>query len=189
VSPGGAGLLGKCKGSRDSLPSWISPRRTIALQCMQSSGLGVAAQRWVSLLQVGLQGMVRLVGRLSPSFAIRTGLPPGSPLSPLLYVIAAQPLATPLRQEVARGALLAINLQGGTQAHPSHQHADDATIHLRTRADISAALDGSVHLYCQASASLVSAAKPHGFELGDPQAFAGLGTESGSPFNARGESI
>jgi len=31
--------------------------RNRVLQCMQSLGLGVAAQRWVSLLQVGLQGI------------------------------------------------------------------------------------------------------------------------------------
>ena len=163
--------------------------RTWVLQCMQSLGLGVAAQRWVSLLQDGMQGRVRFNGWLSPSFAIRAGLPQGSPLSPLLYVIAAQPLAAHLRQEVARGALRAISLPDGTQAPPSHQHADDTTIHLRTRADISAALAGSVHLYCQASASLVNAAKSHGFELGNPQAFAGLDTQSGIPYTARGESI
>jgi len=153
--------------------------RDWVLQCMQSLGLGVAAQRWVSLLQVGLQGRVRWNGWLSPSSASRAGLPPGSPLSPLLSVIAAQPPSARKWPGVPSWPLI---------SRVGHKHLQ-ATSTLMTPEFISrhqSALDGSVHLYCQASAPLGSAAKPHGFELGDPQAFAGLDTESGSPFTAGG---
>jgi exonuclease III len=163
--------------------------RDWVLQCMGALGLGVGAQRWVSLLQDGMQGRVRFNGWLSPSFPVRAGLPQGSPLSPLLYVIAAQPLAAHLRREVANGALQAISLPDGNQAPPSHQHADDTTIHLRTRADIGLALAGSVHLYCLASGSRINAAKSHGMELGNPAAAGGVDLGTGIPFTARGESI
>ena len=41
-------------------------------------------------------------------FRVRAGVAQGSPLSPLLYVIAAQPLAAALRGLVAAGRILAL---------------------------------------------------------------------------------
>jgi exonuclease III len=178
-----------CMAFLDFAKAYDRLDRGWVLRCMESLGLGPSARRWVSLLQDGMQGRVRYNGWLSPPFPVRSGLPQGSPLSPLLYVIAAQPLAAHLRQEVASGALRAILLPDGTQAPPSHQHADDTTLHLRTRNDISVALSGSVHLYCQASGSSLNVAKSHGLELGNPSAISGLDTDCGMPFAARGESI
>lgn len=163
--------------------------RDWVLQCMGALGLGPGAQRWVALLQDGMQGRVRFNGWLSPSFPIRSGLPQGGPISPHLYVMAAQPLAAHLRREVATGALRAISLPDGTQAPPSHQHADDTTLHLRTKADVAMALAGSVRLYCQASGSQINAGKSHGMELGNPDAVGGVDTATGIPFTARGESV
>jgi hypothetical protein len=71
---------------------------------------------------------------------IKADLP--QPFSPSLR---SQLLAVHLRREVARGALCAISPLDGTHIPPSPQHAEDTTIYLRTRADIRAALAGSVH--------------------------------------------
>ena len=178
-----------CMAFLDFAKAYDRLDRGWVLRCMESLGLGPSARRWVSLLQDGMQGRVRYNGWLSPTFPVRSGLPQGSPLSPLLYVIAAQPLAAHLRREVARGSLQAITLPDGTQAPPIHQHADDTTLHLRTRADLRAALSGSVHLFCQASGSSLNVGKSHGLELGNPAAVSGLDADCGMPFAARGESI
>ena len=180
--PGCIAFLGFAKAYDRLDRDWV-------LQCMGALGLGPGAQRWVALLQDGMQGRVRFNGWLSPSFPIRSGLPQGGPISPHLYVMAAQPLAAHLRREVATGALRAISLPDGTQAPPSHQHADDTTLHLRTKADVAMALAGSVRLYCQASGSQINAGKSHGMELGNPDAVGGVDTATGIPFTARGESV
>ena len=178
-----------CMAFLDFAKAYDRLDRDWVLSCMEALGLGPSARRWVSLLQDGMRGRVRYNGWLSPTFPVRSGLPQGSPLSPLLYVIAAQPLAAHLRREVASGALRAILLPDGTLAPPSHQHADDTTLHLRTRDDIRVALSGSVHLYCQASGSSLNGAKSRGLELGNPDAVTGLDADCGMPFAGRGESI
>ena len=62
--------------------------------CMQALGFGPQAVRCVRLLQSNTRSAVLFNGWRSDSFSVRSGLPQGSPLSPLLYVIAAQPLAS-----------------------------------------------------------------------------------------------
>ena len=81
-----------------------------------------------------------------------------SPLSPLLYVAAAQFLAAHLRQEARLGHITPISPSRGSPVPPCHQHADDTSLDLRTRANVSTALQGSIQLFCAASASQVN---PH----------------------------
>ena len=113
----------------------------------------------------------------------------GSPLSPLLYVAAAQPLAAHLRQEARLGHITPISLPDGSPAPPCHQHADDTTLHLRTRADVSTALQGSINLFCAASVSQVNPHKSQGLVLGPGDDFSGVDTASGIPYSERGASI
>ena len=158
-------------------------------RCMAALGFGPAARRWVSLLHDGLQCRVRYNGWLSPCFPVSSGLAQGSPLSPLLYVAAAQPLAAHLRQEARLGHITPISLPDGSPAPPCHQHADDTTLHLRTRADVSTALQGSINLFCAASGSRVNPHKSQGLVLGPGDDFSGVDTASGIPYSARGASV
>ena len=158
-------------------------------RCMAALGFGPAARRWVSLLHDGLQCRVRYNGWLSPLFPVSSGLAQGSPLSPLSYVAAAQPLAAHLRQEARLGHITPINLPDGSPAPPCHRHADDTSLHLRTRADVSTALQCSVDLFCAASGSQVNPHKSQGLLLGPGDNFSGVDTLSGIPFSARGTSV
>ena len=159
-------------------------------RCMAALGFGPAARRWVSLLHDGLQCRVRYNGWLSPSFPVSSGLAQGSPLSPLLYVAAAQPLAAHLRQEARLGHITPISLPDGSPAPPCHQHADDTTLHLRTRADVSTALQGNINLFCAASGSQVNPHKSQGLVLGPGDDFSGVDTAtSGIPYSERGASV
>ena len=156
---------------------------------MAALGFGPAARRWVSLLHDGFQCRVRYNGWLSPSFPVSSGLAQGSPLSPLLYAAAAQPLAAHLRQEARLGHITPISLPDGSPASPCHQHADDTSVHLRTRADVSTALQGSIQLFCAASGSQVNPHKSQGLVLGPGDNFSGVDMASGIPFSERGTSV
>ena len=101
-------------------------------RCMAALGFGPAARRWVPLLHAGLQCRVRYNGWLSPSFPVSSGLAQGSPLSPLLYVAAAQPRVAHLRKEARFGHITPTSLPDGSPATPCHQHADNTSLHLRT---------------------------------------------------------
>jgi hypothetical protein len=62
-------------------------------QCMRAMGFPSSSERWVRLLLEGTHGQVMFNGgHASRAFDIPSGCAQGSPLSPLLYVIAAQPL-------------------------------------------------------------------------------------------------
>jgi hypothetical protein len=68
-------------------------------QSMAAIGFPDSALRWVRLLLQGTVGKIMYNrGFLSRAFSIASGCAQGSPLSPLLYVIAAQPLAAKCRQ-------------------------------------------------------------------------------------------
>lgn len=163
--------------------------RTWVHSCMQALGFGPDARRWVSLLHDGMHARVRYNGWLSPTFTVRSGLAQGSPLSPLLYVAAAQPLAAHLRAQVRTGSLTPISLPSGQAAPPSHQHADDTTLHLRSRSDVAVALQSSVALFCAASGSSVNPSKSQGLEVGRPAAFQGVDPATEIPFVAKGQTI
>eukprot|EP00775_Hariotina_reticulata_P001285 gene1285-biopygen2555 len=73
--------------------------RTWIQLCMQRMGFPPGSIRWVQLLLQGTQAQLMFnKGQLSRTIAIDAGCAQGSPFSPLLYVIAAQPLAARCRQ-------------------------------------------------------------------------------------------
>ena len=87
------------------------------------------------------------------SFPERSGVQQGSPLSPLLYVIAAQPLASHLRRQSQLGIIRPITMPDGQPAPVSHQHADDTSLHVLQPRDAQVAIDTSIDLFCAASCS------------------------------------
>jgi len=121
----------------------------------------------------GITGRVLNAGALSPAFHVRGGLPQGSPLSPLLYLLAVQPLSARLRQLQRTGALPGIPLPGGTLAPPSMQHADDTTLHVPHVRAACVALREAVHPFARASGSALSRGKLKGLMLGPAAGFSG----------------
>src|SRR5512147_2150277 len=120
--------------------------------CMGAMGFPDSSVRWVRLLLAGTCGQVVFNGgHHSRVFDIPSGCAQGSPLSPLLYVIAAQPLAAKCRQLQREGSVDSISLPGGEAASCSQQHADDTTLHARTVAGVRTLLRRAVDPYCAAS--------------------------------------
>ena len=140
--------------------------RQWVLKCMQKLGFRASALRWVGLLYTQLTARVRFNGWHSPTFPVDTGLAQGSPLCPLLFVIAAQPLAAHLRLQTVSRVLQPISRPDGSAAPSCHQHADDTTLHLRTRQDLQTALQTSIQPFCSASGSSLNAGKSQAMMLG-----------------------
>ena len=162
--------------------------REWVLQCMRRIGFGPSATRWVDLLHSHLTAKVRFNGWLSPSFPVSTGLAQGSPLSPLLFVVAAQPLAAHLRRQAQLGVFQPISKPDGSQAPPSHQHADDTTLHVRTRWDLHVAVQTSIQPFCEASGSALNASKSRAMLLGGGDDHEGVDPDTGITFVRPGES-
>ena len=152
------------------------------LRCMHALGFGAGATRWVSVLLAGTQAAVLLNGFRTPSFNIYSGLSQGSPLSPILYIIAAQPLASFLRSLQHLDRLQPITLPSGAPAPVCHQHADDTSLHVRSIADVHIALDQGVQVFCAASNSRLNVGKTKGLLLGSAAGFAGVDDLTGVRF-------
>jgi hypothetical protein len=152
--------------------------------CMGAMGLPPAAVLWVQLLLRGTQARVRYHGWHTPLMQLTTGLAQGSPLSPLLWVIVAQPLAARMRQLQRQGLVGAIQLPNGVLAPPVHQHADDTTIHTDSRASAATALQQGVNLFAAATNSKLNISKSHGLEVGTNPPFTGVDVATGITFLA-----
>ena len=140
---------------------------------LKSMGFGPRACKWVSIMLQNTTATAAFNGWQSPSFPERSGVQQGSPLSPLLYVLAAQPLASHLRHQAQQGAIRPITMPDGQPAPVSHQHADDTTIHVLQPSDAQVALDSSIALFCAATCSQLNVSKSRGFLVqAQPQATA-----------------
>ncbi len=159
------------------------------LRCLQHLGFGPNARRWVSLLHGNRQARVRYNGWRTAPFPIASGVAQGSPLSPLLYVLAAQPLAAHIRGLAVRGELRGIPLPDGSVAPYTHQHADDLTVHVASLADAQVVMHGPIRLFCEASGAEVHAGKAKGLHMGVAVPFQGVDAGTGILFAGSQESI
>ena len=166
--------------------------RAWVLRSLAALGVPEGALRWVQVLHGGTCASVAYNGWVTEPFPVCSGVFQGSPLSPILYVAASQPLAALTRRLAAQGAVRPILLPSGQAAPVLHQHADDTTIHVRTRADARIIMEGPVQLFCRASGSSVQPSKSQGLEIcapdgGDP--FSGACPLTGVQFVAGDEAI
>lgn len=152
-------------------------------RCLVALGLGPHARRWVDVLLLGTQGHVLYNGWRSPSFPIAAGLGQGSPLSPLLYTIAAHPLACHLEQQQRLGVLRCIPSPSPTPPPVCHMHADDTTIHVEDLASAARAITGSVDAFCRASNARLQLRKSQGLLFGPGPTFSGLDPLTGITFS------
>ena len=84
-------------------------------RCMAATGFGPGLQRWVRLLHSGTTASVAMNGWQTRSFPVSSGVFQGSPLSPLLYALACQPLAAHVRRRAREGAFQQIRLPSTPQ--------------------------------------------------------------------------
>ena len=136
------------------------------MRCLRALGFGPAAVRWVSVLLAGSSARVAFNGWRSPAFPTAGGVGQGSPLSALLYIAAAQPLASCARHLQALGRFQSILLPDGAGAPPVHQHADDTELHARTPADTTVLFLEAVQPFCRASGAKINVGKTRGFMFG-----------------------
>ena len=137
-------------------------------RCLQRLGFGASMQRWVSIMHSHTSVQVMYNGWRTNTMPLHSGVFQGSPLSPLLFNIAVQPLASYLRRLHDSGRFSGITLPDGTTAPVTQQHADDTTIHARTLADARVALDEGVELYCIATGAKLNREKSKGFAFHQP---------------------
>jgi exonuclease III len=154
------------------------------LRCMEAMHFPESSRRWVRLLLAGTQGCITFnSGHRSRVFDIPSGCAQGSPLSPLLYVIAAQPLAARCRQLQREGRITSIGLPSGQGPAPCcHQHADDTTLHAATATDVGVLLQQAVVPFCAASAAKLNVGKSKGMGLGPHRSMVGLDAATGIVF-------
>ena len=158
-------------------------------RCMAAVGFGPGAQRWVHILHSGTTARVAYNGWHTDAFPVRSGVFQGSPLSPLLFVLATQPMAAHARRLALQQAFQPIRLPSGDPAPVMHQHADDTSIHARSPRDAQIILDTSVDLHCAATGSKLQRGKSQGLGLGSFSHLAGPDAATGVTFAEQGESV
>lgn len=159
------------------------------LQCMAALGIPAACCRWVQLLLQGSQAFITYNGHSSRTFEVPAGCAQGSPLSPLLYVISAQPLAARVRQLQAQGIIAPIPLPDGAPAPPMHMHADDTTLHTVHVDAAAQVLSLALEPYQQASGAKLNVDKSWGLTLGSHPPLVGPHPATGITFKGPLEAV
>lgn len=145
------------------------------MHCMRTLGFGPRACALTALAMRGTTASCIYNGWHTRRFAVCSGVPQGSPLSPLLYVIAAQPLAAMARRLLRAGAFRPIVLPDGSAMPPTHQHADDTTVHAASLSDAAVVWNRAVQPFCRASGSAAHPGKTHAMLLGPHARSGGVG--------------
>ena len=94
-------------------------------------------RRWISMMYHNPQAVVQVNRRRSEVFAIERSVRQGCPLSPLLYVLALEPLLRRLRDRTTTPALRGVPFAGPLSVRVS-AFADDITVFVSRRLDIKA---------------------------------------------------
>jgi exonuclease III len=157
------------------------------LECMHAMRFGPQAIAVVRCLLEGSSAVCMYNGHLTRSFPVSSGVAQGSPLSPLLYVLAAQPLAARIRQLKEEGVYQPIRQPDGEAAPGSHQHADDTTIHAASAEDAELIVERAVEPFCRATNAKLNAGKTKVLLLGG--ALPPGAPRSGIPYPTTGEAV
>ncbi|BDA47098.1 Transposon TX1 uncharacterized 149 kDa protein [Coccomyxa sp. Obi] len=157
-------------------------------QCMAAVGFGAGAQRWVRILHTGT-ARVAFNGWHTDAFPFSSGVFQGSPLSPLLFVLATQQMAAHARRRAQQQAFKPIRLPSGDPAPIMYQHADDTSIHAQSPSDAQVILDTTVDLHCAATGSKLQRSKSQGLGLGSFSHLEGPDAATGITFEAQDASV
>ena len=126
--------------------------------CLTHMGFPPPFVRWVDILLRDNVNQMLVNGFIGREFPVLGGLRQGCPISPPLYVVASQPLATLVRHLVAVGDIRPIPWPGPQPLEPLWQHADDCVLHLHPDS-VGAALHLAMEPYCAASGQALNLSK------------------------------
>ena len=101
---------------------------------LETAGFQLEFRERIGVMYHNPQAVVQVNGRRSGAFAIELSVRLGCPLSPLLYVLALEPLLRRLRDEGANSALHGVPFAGPLTARVS-AFADDITVFVSRRQD------------------------------------------------------
>ena len=131
---------------------------------LETAGFQPEFRRWISMMYHNPQAVVQVNGRRSRVFAIERSVRQGCPLSPLLYVLALEPLLRRLRDERTSPSLRGIPFVSSLAARVS-AFADDITVFVSRRLDIKAVKEAVVE-YERIAGAKVNFDKSEGLQLG-----------------------
>ena len=131
---------------------------------LETAGFKPEFHRWISMMYHNPQAVVQVNGRRSGVIAIERLVRQDCPLSPLLYVLALEPLLRRLRDEGTSPALRGILFVGRLAARVS-AFADDVTVFVSRRQDIEAVKEAVVE-YERIAGAKVNFDQSEGLRLG-----------------------
>ena len=132
--------------------------------CFGDCRIQTGVRRWISMMYHNPQAVVQVNGRRSEVFAVERSVRQGCPLSPLLYVLALEPLLRRLRDERTSPSLRGIPFVSSLAARVS-AFADDVTVFVSRRLDIKAVKEAVVE-YERIAGAKVNFDKSEGLRLG-----------------------
>ena len=131
---------------------------------LETAGFEPEFCRWISMIYHNPQAVVQVNGGRSRASAVERSVRQGCPLSPLLYVLALEPLLRRLRDEETNPALHSVPFAGPLTAKVS-AFADYITVFISRRLDIKAAKK-TVGEYERIAGAKVNFDKSEGLRLG-----------------------
>ena len=131
---------------------------------LETAGFKPEFHRWICMMYHNPQAVVLVNGRRSEVFAIERSVRQGCPLSPLLYVLALEPLLRRLRDERTSPSLRGIPFDSSLAARVS-AFDDDIMVFVSRRLDVGAVKEAVVECERIAGAR-VDFDKSEGLRLG-----------------------
>ena len=130
------------------------------LECLESFNFGPEFVGWVKTFYKNIQSCIISNGTTSDFFILERGVRQGDPLSPYLFVLAAEALAIAVRQNKA---IIGINI--GKQETKLLQYADDMTATLWDINSLVVLLD-LLEVYKNASGLTINCTQAEGMWIG-----------------------
>ena len=130
------------------------------LECLEFFNFGPQFVGWVKTFYKNIQSCIINNGATSDYFTLERGVRQGDPLSPYLFVLAAEALATAVRQNIA---ITGITI--GKEETKLLQYADDMTATLSDITSLQALLD-LLEVYKNASGLTINCTKTEGMWIG-----------------------
>lgn len=128
---------------------------TYLFRLLEKFGFGPTFCRWIKIFYNQIYSAVKCNGHVSKYFQIKNSVRQGCPLSALLFVLTAEPLALHIK---ANSDILGIKVQSISLNSLIYQHADDTTLTLSDTNSIKQVFQ-EFKKYSMASGSKVNRAK------------------------------
>lgn len=130
-------------------------------QVLSTMNFGPSFCSWISLFYTNIHSCILINGTLSEPFSISRGVRQGCPLSPLLYVLVAETIASAIRNNPSISGYV---LPTGAPLKVC-QYADDTSVLVTSDAGIDS-LFHLFHRYSAASGARLNISKCHGLLFG-----------------------